>query len=175
MGIPAAPAAVKLIAGVLAASDPLLDAAQAALAAEIGVIDSISERSDWTQSTYYAAEMGPAIRRQFVSFAVLRAPEELAALKVRANAIEDRWRTARGRQVNIDPGYVGTGQLVLASTKEAAHRLYLRDGIYAEVTLWFRNGSFEPLPYTYRDYAADGVRQYFNGVRATYLHQRRHG
>jgi hypothetical protein len=87
--------------------------------------------------------------------------------------MENRWRTATGRRVNIDPGYIAATKLVLASTKDAAHRVYLSDGIYAEATLQFARGSFQPCTYTYRDYAAAEVIAFFNAVRRDYLAQLR--
>lgn len=175
MGSPKEPAPVKMIAGLLAASDALLQQAAAALTGHYGPIDSISVPIDWTVSTYYCDEMGPAIRRQFLSFERLIAANELAAVKLATNGLEERWRTPAGRQVNIDPGYVATTKLVLASTKDAAHRIYLGRGIYAETTLLFSNGSFQAHAHTYPDYAAPEALAFFNSVRATHLQQLRSG
>jgi hypothetical protein len=173
MGAAKTPASVKLIAGILAASDALLEQATGALSEQYGSIDSASVATDWTVSTYYCDEMGPTIRRQFLSFERLITADELAAVKLATNDMEERWRTSSGRQVNIDPGYVTATKLVLASTKDAAHRIYLGQGIYAEATLLFANGTFEPHAHTYPDYAAPAAVAFFNGVRATYLHQLR--
>ncbi len=175
MGTPKPPAPAKLIVGLLAASDALLAQAALALSERFSPIDAASPATDWTVSTYYRDEMGEAIRRQFVSFERLIAAGELAALKRVTNEMEDRWRTASGRQVNIDPGYIAATKLVLASTKDAAHRIYLGEGTYAEVTLLFGNGSFQPYAHTYPDYAAPEAVAFFNGVRATYLQQLRRG
>jgi Domain of unknown function (DUF4416) len=173
MGSPKASAPVKLVAGLLAASDALLEQAAAALSEPYGRIDSISAPLDWTVSTYYRAEMGPVIRRQFLSFEPLIAPDQLAAIKLATNALETRWRTPSGRQVNIDPGYIAATKLVLASTKDAAHRIYMGHGIYAEGTLLFSNGRFCTHAHTYPDYAAPDAVAFFNGVRRAYLGQLR--
>ena len=173
MGSPKEPAPVKMIAGLLAASDASLQQATAALTEQYGLIDSTSAPIDWTISTYYRDEMGPSIRRQFLSFERLIAANELAAVKLATNGLEERWRTPAGRPVNIDPGYIATTKLVLASTKDAAHRIYLGQGIYAEVTLLFSSGTFQPHAHTYPDYAARPALEFFNGVRATYLEQLR--
>ena len=129
----------------------------------------------WAVSPYYRDEMGDAIRRQFLSCERLIGAGKLAALKQMTNTMEDDWRAPRGRQVNIDPGYVAATKLVLASTKDAAHRIYLSGGIYAEVTLIFNHGSFQPHAHTYPDYAAAEAVAFFNAVRATYLEQLRRG
>ena len=173
MGAPKTPAPVKLLAGLLAASDRLLEQAAVALSERFGLIDTISTAADWTVSTYYRDEMGDAIRRQFISFEHLIAADQLAAVKLATNELEERWRTPSGRQVNIDPGYIAATKLVLASTKDAAHRIYLGQGIHAEVTLLYSNGTFQPHAQTYPDYAAPEAVAFFNGVRGTYLEQLR--
>ena len=175
MGAPKTPAPVKLIAGLLAASDGLLEQAAVALSEQYGPMDGISVAIDWTVSTYYRDEMGEAIRRQFISFERLIAADELAAVKLATNELEERWRTSSGRQVNIDPGYIAATKLVLASTKDAAHRIYLGQGIHAEATLLFSNGTFQPHAHTYPDYATLDTVAFFNGVRGTYLEQLRSG
>jgi len=173
MGRPKTPSPVKLVIGLLAASESLVAEAAGALHKHFGPIDATSSVTDWTVSTYYCAEMGPSIRRQFISFERLIPPDELATIKLATNALETQWRTASGRQVNIDPGYVAPTKLVLASTKDAAHRIYLGQGVYAEVTLLFSNGTFQPHAHTYPDYAAREALAFFNRVRATYLQQLR--
>jgi hypothetical protein len=175
MGSPKTPDLVKLIAGLLGTSDALLNDAAVALIEQFGPIDATSPATDWTVSKYYCDEMGPTIRRQFVSFERLFEADGVAAIKLATNALELRWQTASGRRVNIDPGYVAPTKLVLASTKDAAHRIYLRQGIYAEVTLLFSTGTFQPHAYTYPDYAGGDAVAFFNGVRATYLQQLRSG
>lgn len=173
MGTPKPPAPVKLIAGLLAAADTLLEQAAAALQERFGPVDAQSSAADWTVSTYYRDEMGDTIRRQFISFERLIAADELVVVKLTTYALEERWRSGAGRRVNIDPGYIAATTLVLASTKDAAHRIYLGAGIYAEATLLFSNGSFQPHAHTYPDYAAREAVAFFNAVRAIYLEQLR--
>ncbi len=173
MGTAKTPDPVKLVVGLLAGSDTLLDEAIAALSERFGRVDASSGPRPWEVSTYYRDEMGPHLRRQFLSFGDLIAPGKLAGVKQMTNDMENAWRTATGRQVNIDPGYVATTKLVLASTKDAAHRVYLSGGIFAEVTLEFANGSFRPHAHTYPDYASPAAIAFFNAVRATYLAQLR--
>src|SRR5262249_29868829 len=157
--------------GLLAASGTGLEEAMHALVERFGPIDASSTPRAWTLSTYYRNEMGDDVRRQFVSFALLMPPGKLAGVKSLTNQLEEAWRTGRGRQVNIDPGYIATTKLVLASTKDAAHRVYLSGGIYAEVTLQFSNGSFRPQAHTYPDYATAEAVEFFNRGRTTYLAQ----
>ena len=66
--------------------------------------------------------------------------------------------------MNLDPGYITPAKLVLASTKDHAHRLYLADGIYAEVTLAFRGKQWQPLEWTYPDYRRADFQEFFTAA-----------
>jgi hypothetical protein len=173
MGIPAEPPLVMPVLGVLAAARPLLAEAREAGCELLGPIDLESEPGRWTASDYYGPEMGDEIWRQFFSFAEPCRAGRLAELKLATNRLEDRWRTERGRRVNLDPGYVDRHRLVLASTKDAAHRIYLARGIWAEVTLRYERGAFQSWAYTYPDYGEEGARAFFTRVRARLLARRR--
>ena len=173
MATPKHPPPVKLVVGLLAASDALLDEATALLCQRFGPVDDCSRRTAWNESSYYRGELGDDIRRQFLSFERLVGAGKLAALKQLTNTMEETWRAVGSRRVNVDPGYVAATKLVLASTKDAAHRVYLRGGLYAEVTLHFTNGSFRAYPHTYPDYAATESIAFFNRVRTIYLAQLR--
>lgn len=168
MGTPTVAAPVKRIVGVLVASLPLLDEVVDAVAASVAPVELASAPEAWTVSRYYTRELGPNIWRQYLALRGVMPADALAALKLETNRLEDHWRDGGARRVNLDPGYVSVTTLVLASTKPAAHRVYLGGGIYAEATLSFVNGSFTPWPYTYADYAAPASLAFFNQVRARY-------
>lgn len=173
MGAAQTPQPVKLIIGLLGTSEALLSATTAALCERFGSVDAASAPTPWTFSSYYQAEMGDTVLRQFISFDRLIAPGKLAGVKQLTNEIEERWRGPRGRQVNVDPGYIAALKLVLATTKDAGHRVYLSGGMYGEVTLEFRDGTFIAAAHTYPYYAAGPAVTFFNGVRSTYLLQLR--
>lgn len=179
MGTPRAPQPVKLFAGLLANSAELFPPVEDELAALWGPIDSASEIVPWTLTDYYEKEMGPGLLRRFVSFAPLVSPEGLAGLKLKAMGVEGRYRRGEGadsgRRVNIDPGYLDAGKLVLASTKAAPHRIYLSSGIHAEITLLFEKGSFHPLSYTYPDYLWPESLAFFLELRSLFLDQLKKG
>lgn len=168
MGTPREPPLVKPIAGILAASRALLGEAYEALEGRHGPVELASEPAEWRVSSYYCREMGDEIWRQYVALADLIHPGALVDWKLATNEMEGRWRTERGRSVNLDPGYVGLDKLVLASTKDAAHRVYLGRGIYAEATLRFVHGGFASWPYSYKDYASPPAIDFFNRVRERY-------
>lgn len=168
MGSPASPPPVRRIAGLLASSPTLLEEARRALGGAIASVTSASEPERWAVSHYYDAEIGPDIWRQYLVFDGGMPPEELAPLKVATNALERQWCSPGRRPVNIDPGYVDLNKLVLASTKDAGHRVYLGLGIYAEVALRYVDGAFVPLAHTYADYAMPATREFFTRARAEY-------
>jgi hypothetical protein len=167
------PLPVKLIASIFTASGELLEEAKVRLSQEFGPIDYESELLPFDHTTYYAPEFGENLKRRFVSFEELVHPGRLAEIKLRTNALEMEWAVEGKRQMNVDPGYVAHSKLVLATTKDHAHRIYLAQGIYAEVTLHFRNGTFRAWPWTYPDYASPPLIAIFNHIRGLYVKQLR--
>ena len=167
------PLPVKLIASIFTVSGELLEEAKVRLSQEFGPIDYESELLPFDHTTYYAAEFGENLKRKFVSFAELVHPGKLAEIKLLTNALEMEWAFGGKRRINIDPGYVSHSKLVLATTKNHAHRIYLGQGIYAEVTLHFRDGTFRAWPWTYPDYASPPLIAIFNHIRGLYVKQLR--
>jgi len=145
-----------------------------------GPTDEVSEFWPFDTTDYYELEMGENLQRQFVSFERLVNPEELAHIKRHTNEQEERLTydcgLAKGqRPVNLDPGYISLSKLVLATTKDYSHRIYLRDGVYAECTLHYEDGKWVPWPWTYPDYADTRYHPFFERVRERYkvkLHDR---
>uniref|UniRef100_A0A7C2E2C8 DUF4416 family protein n=1 Tax=Ammonifex degensii TaxID=42838 RepID=A0A7C2E2C8_9THEO len=165
------PEPVKPVVGVFTREETLFAGAVEALAARLGEPDYISPLLNFDQTAYYTREMGPGLRRRIYAFPRLIDPGDLASLKRWTNQLEDTWRVGGKRQVNIDPGYLSLAKLVLATTKDNVHRIYLGDGIYAEVTLFFRKGRFHPWPWTYPDYASEEYRAIFEHIRELYRKQ----
>jgi len=175
MGTPHEPRPVKLFIALLAAHDDLFPPVERDLGNLFGAIDAASAILAWSVSDYYESEMGRGLRRRFISFERLISPESLAEIKHKTRDVEERYLRAEGagrrRSVNIDPGYVDGGKVVLASTKGAGHRMYLRAGIYGETTLLFYDGSFHPFPYTYRDYLWPEAITFLADLRGRYFGQ----
>lgn len=146
---------VRPLAGLLSSEPGGLDQARAALSRRWGAPLAQTEAARFLHTDYYTQEMGSELWRQFLVFGALHPAEELADWKLATQQMEqDLGRLPTGgRRVNIDPGYLAPGKLVLASTKDHQHRIYLRDGIYAEITLRFLHGRFQPWEWTYPDYA----------------------
>jgi len=175
MGTAHDPYPVKLLASVLVARPAVLEAARAALGRRLGAIDFQGELLPFYHTGYYAAEMGTGLVRQIITFEALALPSELPACKVAANEIEQALAEGGRRVANIDPGYVSLAKLVLATTKDHAHRLYLGQGIYGEVTLTYRGGRFRPWPWTYPDYASEEYCRLFGEIRLRYRAQLKGG
>lgn len=175
MGIITYPPPAKLIVGLLAAEADRLDAVCTLLTKEFGPIDLKSESVPFENTTYYAPEMGEHLQRQYISFHSLISRDSLPAVKRLTNGLE----TATGcpktgkRRVNVDPGYLTLEQMVLATTKSYDHRAYLGEGIYAELTYRYRQGSYRPLEWTYPDYRQESAIRFFNDVRQRYRRQLR--
>ncbi len=163
----------KLIIGVLSSLPDGFDQVEPVLRDSFGEVDYRSEEIPFTFTSYYDAEMGTPILRKFYSFAEPADPGRLAAVKGETNLLEERWTGGGLRRVNLDPGLLGMGRLVLASTKGPGHRIALSNGIYAEVTLVFRAKDFHPLPWTYPDFRSKEYSRIFQEIRGIYHGQLR--
>ncbi len=129
---------------------------------------------------YYAGEMGAVLPKRFWAFERLIGMDELAPIKVQTNGWEEALarETASGsrtvrRPLNLDPGYIDLGKLILASTKDHLHRIYLRDGIFAETTLYYSQKAWQKLPWTYPDYQSAGYQEFFTECRSRLRRLRR--
>ena len=98
-------------------------------------------------------------------------PQQIAEIKVLTNKIEEKLSSAGKRLVNIDPGYLDLAKLILASTKDYSHRIYLGKGIYAEITLSYQGKSFQGWQWTYPDFRTTEYRNIFNQIRELYAGQ----
>ena len=134
-----------------------------------GETDFLSERFSFNFTDYYSEEMGPILFRYFLSFQSLIPPSSLPEIKQTTNRIEGNYVHSQGsRRLNIDPGYLSLEHVILATTKGYTHRPYLRDGIYADLTLIYQKGSYRALEWTYPDYRQPNIIALFNHLRTTY-------
>jgi hypothetical protein len=171
------PILVKLIIGILAANKDALSRAVEALEIEFGVIDLKSDVWPFTQTEYYKDETGPNILRQFVSTGKLIDPGRLADIKHRTNELEKQLAIQPGldlpRPVNLDPGIIEPSKLILATTKNFSHRIYIGNKMYAEVTLIYDKGCWKHFDYTYPDYRQKKYHDFFSKVRDRLVEQLR--
>ena len=136
---------------------------------EWGKIALESEPFEFRETEYYTATMGPDLRKIFFSFQNLIDPTDIATLKKVTNQWEERFQRTHDcgepRPLNLDPGYISEAKLILASTKDHSHRIHLRDGIYAEITLHYQQGNWRELPWTFPDFRRDDYREFFRECR----------
>jgi hypothetical protein len=175
MAVPTSPLPVMRFAALLAGNEAELTAARYELTQWYGPIDSISE-SFALHAPEYHDEMGRPLIRQWVRFKLLFGPEQLARCKLETNMAETllaRQFAARGvqRPVNIDPGYIQRNKLVLATTKDAPHRLYMSEGVYGEAALRWTDHAWGHWPWTPEDYKTPVAGQFFTAARSAYLEQ----
>ncbi len=171
------PNPVKLIVGILAANHQCLHAAIEALTDKFGKADFVSDVWPFDKTDYYKDQTGPRIFRQFVSIERLIDPGKLAKVKHITNKLERKLAKTLAlplpRPVNLDPGIIESSKLVLATTKNYSHRIYIGKKIYAEVTLVFDKGRWQPFDYTYPDYRQQCYFDFFDKVRTRLVEQLR--
>jgi hypothetical protein len=130
-----------------------------------GEVDKIIEPYDFTFTDYYENEMGGGLEKRFIVFKKPIERAKLADIKIFTNGIEKEFSVEGKRQINIDPGYLTRASLVLASTKEFPHRIYLKDGIFAEVALLFKRDGCRSLEWTYPDFKTEKTCDFFLTLR----------
>lgn len=161
-----------LVVAAFSRNPDALSWAEAELQALYGPIAITSQNFDFHQTRYYEAAMGPGLKKRFLVFQDLVESDALPDIKNSTNLLEEKLtgsgRFQETRPLNLDPGILQLGKFMLATTKDQAHRIYLRDGIYAEVTLRFQDGAFEPWPWTYADYRESEVRAFLVKARDFY-------
>ena len=159
---------VKLIVGFIFKDGDALSRAIKAITKKRGSIDIESDILHFDNTDYYKKEFGDNLKKKFISMKYPIGPEDIYRLKIETNRIEKALSKAGKRLVNIDPGYLTESKVILLTTKDYGHRIYLKRGIYAEVTLKFQGGSFGPIDTTYPDYRREDYIEFFNNVRTRY-------
>ena len=171
------PNPVKLIFSIISADNDLFYGAKDLLSSYFGNIDMESDFQPFDYTSYYRDEMGDRLKQKLISFQKLILPGRLSNIKIKSNEWELIFSTKndcfdevleKKRRVNLDPGYITLSKLILASTKDGPARIYLKQGIYAEITLRFMNSTFSPLEWTYQNYKTELYISFLNKVREQY-------
>lgn len=165
----------KLIIGVIYHEKEILDKVLEILVREFGEIEAASEEFSFSNefSTYYDNEIGGEGLRRIYSFKETIDPTRQADIKSLTNRIEAEFSIEGKRKINLDPGFINHGRLLLATTKETGFRIPLKDGIYTELTLYWARGKWQKFPWTYRDYQSERVQKFITEVRRSYLAERK--
>jgi len=123
-------------------------------------------------SDQYSEEMGHNLQRRFFSFERLVERDDLVKAKSICSKLEkqfgDHIDDFTFRTVNLDPGILTSDNLVMSSCREFNHRIYLYDGVFAELTLVYARNRFVRLPWTLPDFYHDEAIAFFDRVRETF-------
>ncbi len=173
MSKPSRPQPVKLIASILTGEKEIIKQVCEDLAVRFGRIDFISDPLPFNFTDYYEKELGKDLFRHIISFETLVLPDFLPVVKIQTNDLENSFlrSTSTRRVVNIDPGYISLCHLILATCKNFSHRPYLRDGVYADMTLIFKGKTFTALQWSFPDYASATIIDILNKIRSDYHKQ----
>ena len=163
------PQKALLISGLIFKKGLDLDEVISELCKEFGAVIDLSEIVPFSWTNYYEREMGKGLLRCFLSFERLVSQDELADIKHVSMDIEEKWSIEGKRTINVDPGILTAERLVLATTKNYTHRIYLGKGIYADLTLIFQKKDFKELPWTYPDYKSPLCIGFLMNARKRYL------
>lgn len=167
---------VKLFIGVLVSDAKFFPQVEERLTAAYGSVDHRSPVIPFVFTNYYQSEMGDRIERAFFSFERLIEADQLPEIKRQTNKIEEEMtsllKTVR-RPVNLDPGYLEQAKVILASTKNFYHRIYLGQGIFGEVTMHYKSNTYQFFPWTYPDYQSKDYQEFFLKLRQIYRSQLR--
>jgi hypothetical protein len=165
----------KLIVGIIYNDREVYERALGMLTEAFGPTDGESEHFSFSEefSDYYDEELGGRGMRVIFSFRDTVDPSRQARIKMATNEMERVLSLDGKRKINLDPGFINHGRLMLATTKAAGFRIPLSDGIYTELTLFWARGAWQKLPWSYRDYQSERVQAFITKVRERYLQQRR--
>jgi len=166
MGVPHLFEKPILFIGSLFSDKKILDDVFPVLRDNFGTILFQSTTQRWQYSEHYDKELGTPLYRNFIFFDEIIDPSILADIKLLTNDLEARYSRNDKRQINLDPGYITLAKVVLASTKNYSHRIYLGKGIYAELVLLYKKNQFITMPYTYNDYKDLASMHMFTEVRS---------
>jgi len=169
------PEPVKLFVGCITNNSALINKTKGILEKRFGPTDFQSDILNFNNTTYYNKELGDNLKRKFITFKRLISLENAYTIKVLTNKIEEKFNAQGKRTINIDPGYISLSKLTLFSAKDFYHRIYLGKGIYAEVTLYYKDKTFQPFEWSYPDYKSDEYIKLFNKLRENYMAELRVG
>ncbi len=167
------PSPAKLLVSVIYREEETFRESLSRIAGIFGEVERTSDPFPFDRTEYYAREMGAPLLRRFVVMAREVPRDALAGAKVAAEGVEEEFARDGRRTVNVDPGLLTDENFLLATGKNYSHRIYLKDGVFADLTLVYRGGEYRALPWTYPDCASDAIRAFLGDVRAGWREERK--
>jgi hypothetical protein len=164
---------VKLFVAVLWTEPDSLQSAMKSLRSKWGETDFEGSDYPFDMTDYYESEMGGKLKRRLTSFRDLVPPDCLSSAKHICNDIEDRLSGEKGRYVNLDIGYLDHNKIVLASFKGAGQKIYLADGVWADMVARYRGRRYCPFEWTFPDFRDGRYDHELVQIRQIYLNQLR--
>ena len=165
------PTPVKLFVVTLHKEVTTLESAAQRMIQKWGPTDFVSEDFEFVATDYYALEMGAPLFRRFYSFEKLIDPEMLVEAKLLTNQIEDDFAVDGKRRINLDAAYVDYYKVVLASLKFGGQKLYMRKGVYGDMTLIMNKGKWENFAWGFPDFKSGAYDAVLNRIRDLYKEQ----
>lgn len=153
------PLGVRLFISVLYAGPEDYERAKELLAEEFGEPQNISEEYDFNFTDYYKKETGSELKKRLLAYGIIN-PGKLSNIKITTNEMEKMLANGLNRTANIDPGFIGHKQVVLASAKPSPYRIYLKDGIYGQIVLVYSKHGWIELPHTFADFKLETVQKF---------------
>lgn len=169
MSMPREPKKAKLVIGLFMKDKSMLKPFAEKLHHAFGPVDMVSPWIPFDYTSYYETEMGAPLFRRLLTFEKLVPQDQLVRIKCYTNELEIQYMDDGKRRINADPGILSHERFVLATGKNFTHRIYLNNGIFADLTLIFTRGRFQELPWTYPDYKDKNMLSFLEKVRSKYL------
>lgn len=162
---------VKLFVATLHRDTNILNDALLLLKAEWGETDFVSNDFLFDVTDYYEDEMGTGLLRRFYSFERLIPPDFIVQAKLFCSEVEKKYQIDSSRRINLDPGYLDYYKVVLASTKYGGQKVYLSEGIYADMTLVMYKGKWESFAWGFPDFKSGKYDSVLSKIRGVYKQQ----
>lgn len=160
MSRPSAPEEAMLVMGVIMSDSKLFRQVYNDLEKKWGRGIYLSRWFDFSHTDYYNHEMGENLKRRLVLFRQSVNQEKTKEIKKIAWQLEKKYSVHGRRIVNLDPGLLTSDKFILLTGKNYSHRIYLGEGVFADLTLVYRNGSFGDFDWTYGDYKDETLKDY---------------
>jgi hypothetical protein len=141
-----------LFMAVMYADEKVFEKAKAELVKKYGSIKAESSVYDFKFTNYYEPEMGSGLKKLFLVFEKEISKKDLADIKFFITEIEKRYSKGNNRVVNIDPGYLSSTELQLATFKEKSFKEKIHEKVWIHKVLEFDGNNVKQFFHTFADY-----------------------